>query len=77
MGEQYPYYKRRDKNIVVVLHIYGTSAIFLLFCDHQDTEYESLEMDQNYQGKNIKVSMEQLYIYSTRWDKNCGHTSDF
>ena len=25
-------------NIVVVLHIYGARAIFLLFCDNQDTE---------------------------------------
>ena len=33
-----------DKNIVVTLNIYGARAIFLLFCDHQDTEYELCEI---------------------------------
>ena len=31
---------KMGENIVVVLHIYGTRAIFLIFCDHQDTELE-------------------------------------
>ena len=32
------------ENVVVILHIYEALAIFLLFCDHQDTEYESWEV---------------------------------
>ena len=32
------------KNIVVILHIYGASAILPLFCYHQDTESEEREM---------------------------------
>ena len=35
----YPYYTRRG-GIVVVLHIYGARAIFLIFCVNQDTEKE-------------------------------------
>ena len=31
--------------ILVVLHIYGARAIFLLFCDHQETESETREMN--------------------------------
>ena len=34
------YYIRRQKYIVVVIHIYGSRVIFQLFCDHQDTESE-------------------------------------
>ena len=33
------------KYIVVILHIHGAVAIFILFCDHKDTESESCEMD--------------------------------
>ena len=36
--QQYPYPTRWDKNIVVNIHIYGAIAIFLLFCDHRDSE---------------------------------------
>ena len=28
-----------------VIHIYGARAMFLLFCDHQDTESKSQEME--------------------------------
>ena len=28
------------ENIVVIIHIYGDKAIFLLFYDDQDTEYK-------------------------------------
>ena len=62
MGEQYPYYTRREKNIVVVLHIYGTLAIFLLFCDHQDTEYESREMKNGVSGPKLsRKKYQNLY----------------
>ena len=30
-----------------ILHIHGARAIFLLFCDHQDTESESCEIDMS------------------------------
>ena len=45
MGQRYPYYRRWEKNIVVVIRIYGSLAIYLLFCDYQDTELEPREMN--------------------------------
>ena len=44
MGQQYPYSIKWVKTVVVILHIYGARAIFLLFCNHQETESESREM---------------------------------
>ena len=44
IGQRYPYYKKWEKHIVIILHIYGAIATFLLFCDHQDTELEKREM---------------------------------
>ena len=71
----YTYSIKWVKNIVVILHIYGARDIFLLFCDHQDTESESWEMEIGVTGplfthKNIKGSMVQRYTYPTRWEKN-------
>ena len=40
IGKRYPYSTSGEKNIVVVLHIYGARSIFLLFFDHQETEYK-------------------------------------
>ena len=40
LGDNYIYTLKWVENIVVVLHIYEARAIFVLFCDHQDTEYE-------------------------------------
>ena len=37
MRQQYPYSKRWDINIVVILHINGYRAVFLLLCVHKDT----------------------------------------
>ena len=45
MAYQYTYYTRWEKNVVVILRIYGARAISLLFCNHQDTEPESQEME--------------------------------
>ena len=42
--QRYIYSTRWQKNIVVILHIYGARAILLLFCDHKDTESESREI---------------------------------
>ena len=74
MGEQYPYNTIREKNIMLVLHMYGAVEMFLLFCYLQDTESESREMENGvagpkYHRKNIKVSMGQLYLYYTRWQE--------
>ena len=60
---------------MVILHIYGAIAIFLLFCDRQDAEYESQEMEIGIAGpiftsKNIKCLMGQQYPYPTKWEKN-------
>ena len=38
MSQLYPYYTRWEGNVVLIIHIYGARAIFLLFCDRQDTE---------------------------------------
>ena len=41
MGQQYPKFSRLEQHIVVVLHIYRSRAIFLLYCEHQQTEFGS------------------------------------
>ena len=51
---------------MVIIHIYGALVILLLLRDHQDTEYESFEMEIGIAGpiftyKNIKGSMGQCY----------------
>ena len=45
MWQFYPYSTISVDNIVVILHINGAGAIFLLIFDHQDTESESREME--------------------------------
>ena len=40
VGKKYPYSTRCEKNIMGSLHIYGSCAIILLFCDNQDTEFK-------------------------------------
>ena len=40
MIQQYQYSTRWVDNIVVILHIYGARAIYLLFRVHQDTSLE-------------------------------------
>ena len=44
MGQQYTFSTIWEKNIVATIHIYGAKIISLLFCDHQDTEYELCEI---------------------------------
>ena len=67
--------KCRRKKIVAIIHIYGARFIFLLFCDHQDTESDYWEMEISVYGKifthkNTKRSMVNQYPYSTRWEGN-------
>ena len=45
MGKYYLYSTRWGQNVVITLHIYGARVIFLLFCDHTDTEPESREIE--------------------------------
>ena len=40
MGQQYPSSTIWEREVVVILNIYGARSIFLIFCDLQDTEYE-------------------------------------
>ena len=47
MGGGYPYSTRCKRNFVLILHIYGARAIFLLFYYHLDTEYESCEIEMS------------------------------
>ena len=44
MGQRYTYDTRWEKNIMVIIHIYGARAILLIFFVCQDTESESQEM---------------------------------
>ena len=38
---------KMGENVVLILHIHGAIAIFILFCYHQDTKYESFEIKIN------------------------------
>ena len=64
MGQWYPYCKKWDKNIVVILHSYGSTAILLIFCDHQDTESELFEIEMS-TSEPIFVLGKQIKIYKT------------
>ena len=70
MGKGYPYPTIWVGKIMTILHIYGAKTNFLLFCDHQDTESESQEIEVVVLGliftqKNIKGPMGQRYPYFT------------
>ena len=45
MGKWYLYSTRWEQDIVIILNIYGDTSISLLFCHHQDTEYDSYEIE--------------------------------
>ena len=40
MVQQHPYSTIWEKKIVIILHISETRAVFLLFCDYQETKSE-------------------------------------
>ena len=40
IGKRYPNPGKAEENIVVILHIYGARAIFLLYYYHQDTKFK-------------------------------------
>ena len=68
------------ERIVVVIRIYGDIAIFLLLCDHKDSELQSWELvigesrSVLTQGK-IKGYMGQWYAESKKWKFYCGRSS--
>ena len=63
IGQLYSYYTRWVSTIVVILHIYGPRAIFILFCNYQDTEFESGEM------KSVAAAtIFTKKIYNAQWD---------
>ena len=53
-----------EREIVVVLHIYGALAIFLQFCGHQDIESESREMEIGVAG-TISTEKKHQRFYGT------------
>ena len=60
---------------MVFTHIYGALATLLPFCDHQDTESESWEMEIGVTGpiliqKLPQGSTRQQYIYPKRLEIN-------
>ena len=74
MGWLYPYSTRWVTTFLVFLHIYGDRVLFLVFCDYQDTESESCEIEIGVTGpiftkKNTKGSLVLRYPYPTRWEK--------
>ena len=68
MGQQYPYSTIWEKNIVVIIHIYGARAIYLLFCDYQEIAPESCEILMSiyqpvFNHKNISKVIWDNYIH--------------
>ena len=66
---------------MATIHMYGAGAIYLLFCCHQDTEYESREIEMSiYQPKitpkNISKYLWDNYIHTIQdWRICCGSSS--
>ena len=55
------------ENVLVMLHIYGAIAIFIIFYYHQDTESESQEMEI---GIAVPIITQNIYISKYLWEKN-------
>ena len=53
-----------SENIVVILHIYRASAIFLLLCDYQETEYEPREIKIEFRWLNQIIPHLEHFIIS-------------
>ena len=58
-------YKTKE-NIVVVLLIYGALVVFLLFYYHQDTKYESCQMENSVAGPILPHTKTAKAL----WDNN-------
>ena len=75
MVQIYWHSTRLEKNIVAILHIYGASAILLLFCDNIDAKSESQRIkigvaETIFTQKTSKWFVGQKYPYSTRWEQD-------
>ena len=76
MGYQYPYPKRWQENIMVVLHIYGDKSIsyYFLMSKTLKTSHKNWKLvylDQYKPFLNIQCSLGQRYLYSTMWEEMC------
>ena len=63
------------ENFVVILHIYGARANFLLFCYHQDTKYEYSEIEMKisqpiFTNKNITKAIWYNDIHTLQNGRN-------
>ena len=71
MGQLYPYYAKWVKTIVAILHIYGARDVLLLFCDHQDTESELLEVEigaaEIIYNRKISKALWDNYIHTMQY----------
>ena len=73
-GTSHTYSKGWVDFVLVILHFFGDLAIFLLFCNHQNTKSESRDMEIGVSGpifthKNIKGSLVQWNTYKKNWKK--------
>ena len=71
MVQKCPYSTRWEKNIVVILYIYGSKSISYYFIinntlNPSKAKYKTLQLDQYSHRKNTKISMEQQYASYTR-----------
>ena len=58
----YPSFKIPKKIIMAIIHISGERAIFLLFFDHWDTEYEWWETDISVSQQISRGWYQMLYV---------------
>ena len=68
-----------EENILLILHIYGARAIFLPFCDHQETKLESCEIKKDHTSTNIhqkiiyqRINKTTLLLLYKRGATYCG-----
>ena len=74
-GTSHTYSKGWVDFVLVILHFFGDLAIFLLFCNHQNTKSESRDMEIGVSGpifthKNIKGSLVQWNTYNKKLEEN-------
>ena len=78
IGKLYTYSTIWEQNILANIHIYVARTIFLIFCDHQDTESEISEIEMNiYQTilthKNISRALWDNIMHTLQYGReNCG-----
>ena len=76
MGQWYTYSKSPEICIALVIQLYGVSAIFLIFYDHQDSESEPQEMEIGVVGpistqkKHQRIYRKMITILYKMGEKN-------